>query len=165
VAANYALVSSLSHESVLLIDGDMRRPTQHTIFGVSRTPGLADVLAAGMSIEGALRPLPMMGSLDVLPAGRPIPRTGDVASSRRMGELLGYASSQYGLVVVDSPPVLTAADAAGLATHPGAEVVLVVNRTTRRRSVTKALRKLELVEANVAGLVVNRQGRLTTYAY
>lgn len=143
----------------------MRRPTQHGIFGVSRSPGLADVLAAGMATESAVRPLSMIGGLDLLPAGRPIPRTGDVASSRRMGELLGHASSQYGLVIVDSPPVLTAADAAGIATHPGVEIVLVVNRTTRRRSVTKALRKLELVEASVAGLVVNRQGRLTTYAY
>jgi capsular exopolysaccharide synthesis family protein len=165
VAANYALISALSHGTVLLIDGDLRKPKLHEIFNIPRSPGLTEALAAGGPIDDFVLPVPALGNLAVLPAGRPIPRSGDLASSSRMGELLGQASRQYALVVLDSPPVLTGADAAGLASQEGVDVVLVVNRSSRRRAVTKALRKLELIEANIGGIVVNRQGRLTTYAY
>ncbi len=165
IAANYALVAAMSQDSVLLIDGDLRRPSLHETFDVPRTPGLAEILASGEQMANAVRPLPVLGNLDFLPAGRAIARSGDVTSSRRMGELLAHASSRYGHVIIDSPPVLTSADAAGFASHPRVEVVVVINRSSRRRVVTKALRKLELIEANIAGLVVNRQGRLATYAY
>lgn len=165
VAANYALVSSLSHANVLLVDADLRRPILHEFFGISRAPGLVELLAAGPDFKQFVQPIPVLGRLDVLPAGRPIPRSGDLAASSRMGEALRQASEQYSLVVLDSPPVLSAADAAGLASHAGVEVVLVVKRSGRRRTVAKALRKLELIEANVAGIVLNREGRLSSYGY
>jgi capsular exopolysaccharide synthesis family protein len=165
VAANYALISALSQANVLLVDGDLRKPVVHELFRIDRAPGLVELLAAGPELKQFVKPVPVMGQLDVLPAGRPIPRSGDIAASPRMGEMLRQASEQYSLVVVDSPPVLSAADAAGLASHPGVEVVMVVKRSGRRRILTKALRKLELIDANVAGIVLNREGRLTTYAY
>lgn len=165
IAANYALISALSHAPILLIDADVRKPTLHEIFEVPRSPGLTEALAAGGRVDDFAVPIPALGNLRLLPAGRPIPRSGDLASSHRMGELLADASRQYGLVVLDSPPILTAADAAGLASHQGVDMVLVVNRSSRRRGVMKALRRLELIEANTAGIVVNRQGRLATYAY
>lgn len=165
VAANYALVSALSQANVLLVDGDLRKPTQHELFRIERAPGLVELLATGPDLKQFVHPMPVLGQLDVLPAGRPIPRSGDLAASSRMGEMLRDASEQYSLVIVDSPPVLSAADAAGLASHADVEVVLVVKRSSRRRTVMKALRKLELIEANVAGIVLNREGRLTTYAY
>jgi capsular exopolysaccharide synthesis family protein len=165
IAANFALVSSLSHTSVLIIDGDLRKPTLHEFFGVQRAPGLVELLADGSSPRDLAQAVPGLGQLDVLCAGRPIPRAGDLAASHKMGDLLRRASEQYGLVVVDSPPLLSAADASGLASHPGVEVVLVVRRKGRRRAVRNALRKLQLIEANVAGIVVNREGRLTSYSY
>jgi capsular exopolysaccharide synthesis family protein len=165
IAANYALISALSQDSVLLIDGDFRRPELHNALDVPRSPGLSDALMSGGQLESVARPLPVLGNLDFIPAGRPIPRTGDFSSSKRMGDFLAQASARYGLVVIDAPPLLTAADAAGLASHASVEVVMVVNRSTRRREVTKALRKLELIEARVAGMVVNRHGRLANYAY
>src|SRR3954470_1066516 len=47
IAVNYALVSSLSHISVLLVDGDLRAPTVHEAFGLERSPGLVELIAAG----------------------------------------------------------------------------------------------------------------------
>lgn len=165
IAANYALVASVSRDSVLLIDGDFRRPTLHTSFGLPRSPGLSDLIATDSPLETYVRDVSTSGSLDLLPAGRPIPRTADFASSARMGSLLMEASTRYGLVVIDAPPVLSATDAAAFALHGGVEVVLVVNRSTRRRDVRKALRRLELTGAPVAGVVFNRHGRLAPYGY
>jgi capsular exopolysaccharide synthesis family protein len=164
VAANFALISSLSQSSTLLIDGDLRKPTLHEFFSIPRAPGLVELLAGGSNARDFAQIVPTIGQLEVLTAGRPIPRSGDLASSTKMGELLRSAAEQYGLVVVDSPPLLHAADAVGLAAHAGVDVVLVVNRSGKRRAVRNALRKLQLVEANIAGIVVNRDGRLATYS-
>ena len=82
-----------------------------------------------------------------------------------MAQLLHEASERYDLVVLDSPPVLHAADTEALASHPGVDVVVVATRQTKRRAIHRTLRKLELIEANVTGLVVNWQGRAQTYSY
>lgn len=165
VAANYALISSFGQAKVLLIDGDLRQPSVHELFDLPRAPGLVELLATGPHLEPFTHSLPTVGQLDVITAGRPIPRSGDLASSERMGATLQQASKQYGLVVIDSPPLLSSADAAGLTSHPDVDVVLVTDKSSRRRQVLKALRKLDLIEANLAGIVVNREGRLATYGY
>ena len=162
IAANYALVSCRSYNQVLLIDADLRRPQLHTFFGLTRAPGLVETLAIGV---GSTAHANRLGNLAILTAGRHVPNLGDLPASQRMAFLLQYAAASYGLVIVDSPPVLSAPDAVGLCVHPGVEVVLVVARTTKRRVVTKALRVLRLVDAKIAGVVVNREGQLASYGY
>lgn len=158
VACNYAVVSSLSHSSVLLIEGDLRSPKVHELLGLERSPGLVDVIAADGELEEFVQRVPP-GHLDVLTAGRSIPRSGDLTASERMGDLLRKASEAYDLVVIDAPPVLSVADAEGYASHPGVEVLMVVRQNTKRRWLIKAMRRLRVIEANVAGVVLNRWGR------
>lgn len=158
VAANYALVSSIGETRVLLIDGDLHAPVLHDLFDVPREPGIVEALASGLEsgLDRFTSQVAGLGHLHLLTAGRPIPRSSDLASSDRMGELLRVASAQYDLVVIDSPPLLTVADAEGLASHDGVQVVLVAKRNTQARLLTKALRRLELIEANVAGTILNQ---------
>jgi capsular exopolysaccharide synthesis family protein len=165
IAANYALVAALSQQRVLLIDADLRHPTLHEIFGVARAPGLIDVLGRTQELESALRPVQTLGDVDLLPAGTPVPRVGDVLASKRMMELLDTARNQYGAVIVDTPPILEAPDSAALAASPDIDVALVINGKGRQRPVQQALRKLQLVDANILGLVVNRVGELSKYGY
>ncbi|MFL5963657.1 MAG: CpsD/CapB family tyrosine-protein kinase [Gaiellaceae bacterium] len=171
IAANFALISSFSHSSVLLIDGDLRRPTLHSLFRVPRAPGLVDgftTLATGQATADTFPPVHEVGNiarLSLITAGNEFARTGDLVASKRMAQFLAAASKSYGLVVLDAPPLLLSADAAGYAAHPGVDVVLIVARNSRRRQTLNALRKLELVGANVIGLVANREGSLTTYGY
>ena len=165
LAANYALVAAIGFQSVLLIDADLRRPSLHDFFGLPRSPGLVDLAASNGDLNEFSRSIPTFGKLDVLTAGSAIRRSGDLTSSARMGAILAEAAQRYSLVVIDSPPLLSAADAAGLSSLPGVGVLLVVGNAARRRPVRRALRKLELVEANVLGAVMNREGRLSTYGY
>jgi capsular exopolysaccharide synthesis family protein len=171
LAANFALVSSFSQSSVLLIDGDLRRPRLHSLFNVPRAPGLVDGFAgfaAGDVRAEDFPPVHEVGNLarlSLITAGKQFARTGDLVSSKRMGQFLSVASKAYGLVVIDAPPLLLAADAAGFATHPGVDVVLIVTRNSKRRPTTNAIRKLELIGANVIGIVANREGSLSTYGY
>jgi capsular exopolysaccharide synthesis family protein len=165
MAANYARVCSLSMKAVMLVDADMRQPNLHEVFGISRTPGLVDVCLDEIAVQEAIVAVPGFGQLSVLPAGSSFARTADVASSPRMGSVIEELRANYGTVVLDSPPLLSAADAGAIATLPGVDVVLVVDKSAKRRTVLNAVRKLELIDANVLGVVLNHRGRLSTYGY
>jgi protein-tyrosine kinase len=160
IAANYAAVVALVQRPVLLIDADMRNPSLHEIFDRPRTPGLADALRDRLLPSQVAHTFPSLGGLQVLTAGSVLSSPGDVAASPAMGELLARAYQEYEAVVLDSPATLSAADASGLASHPGTNVVLVVNHAGKRRHVVSALNRLVRTEANVLGLVVNREGAL-----
>jgi capsular exopolysaccharide synthesis family protein len=162
-AANLAVVSALARTNVLLIDADLKKPAQHEIFGLPRSPGLVDFLAESGELDNYLKRAP--GNLDVLTAGRAIARSSDVTSTVRMAGLLDMVTSRYDLVIVDTPPVLATADVEGIAAHSDVEIVLVVDRASRGRHVAKALRRLELINGRIAGLVLNRDGHNEAYGY
>ncbi len=162
-AANFALVSALAQSRVLLIDADLRRPVQHEIFGLSRSPGLVELLALGGPISQFVQR--SIAGVDILTAGRDVVRTGDITSSVRMGEVLAEAAEMYDIVVVDSPPVLAAADVEGIASHGGVEIVFVADKNSRGRAVVKAIRRLERIDADIAGIVLNREGQQDLYGY
>jgi capsular exopolysaccharide synthesis family protein len=157
IAANYALVAAHVQRPVLLIDADMRKPSLHTMFDVPRSPGLVDVLRDRLDPWEATHTFPGLGNLHLLTAGSPLPRPGDVAASPAMGALLEKAYADCESVILDSPPVLVAADASGLASHVRTEVVMIMNRSGKRRQLASALRTLTVTEANIVGLVINRE--------
>ena len=165
VAANYAVVAALVHRPVLLIDADMRNPSLHEVFGVPREPGLVDVLRDRRDLSEVVHEFSTLGRLQLLTAGSPLALPGDVAASPAMGQLLAHVQAQYEAVVMDSPPILVAADASSLASHPGTDVVMLVNRSAKRRQVVRALQILALTEARLLGVVVNREGILAADGY
>jgi capsular exopolysaccharide synthesis family protein len=164
VAANYAYISASGPVRTLLIDGDLRRPTQHEIFGVPRSPGLVELLADEGRLDEYVHKVPGL-ELAVLTAGRALPHSTDLAASPRMADLIRDAKELYDLVIIDAPPVLGAANAEALSSHQGVTIVMVVPTNGKRRPLTDALRRLDLVEANVAGIVLNRAGRVPQYGY
>ena len=165
LAANYALVAAEDGLSVLLIDADLRAPSLHEFFEVARAPGLIDLLGSQSELEKFVHPVyTRSGQLHLLTAGAAVRSFGHVASSSAMAWILEGARSYADVVVIDSPPALASADASGLASHRGNDVVVVVKPSGKRRPLMRTLRKLELIGANVVGLVVNGEGRIVTYA-
>jgi len=159
------LVAAHVQRPVLLIDADLRSPSLHTMFDLPLSPGLVDVLRDRLDPWQVAHTFPSLGGLHVITAGAPLPRPGDVAASPAMGDLLEKAYDECEAVVLDSPPVLVAADASGIASHGGTDVVMVVNRTGKRRHLVSALQKLAVTEASVLGLVLNREGTLIADRY
>jgi capsular exopolysaccharide synthesis family protein len=156
VATSYALVSAAAGDRVLLVDAHLRNPSLHTFFDVARSPGLVEVVEDELDPAHALHQLTEFNGLDLLTAGCHTSRPGEIVASRRLAAVLTWAREQlYDCVVLDSPPVLAGADAGALAAA-GADVVVVVRRGARRRPAAEALGELELVGANVVGLVMNR---------
>lgn len=164
IAINYALVAALN-QRVLLVDADLRHPVLHESFAVPRRPGLVDVLGERRTLDEVVHQVRSQGQLELLTAGQPVSGIGDLMNSKRMHEFLDSVSGAYDVVVLDTPPVLAVSDTASIASRSPVDVALVVDHKSRRRTLTRALRELDLVDANVLGLVLNREGTLARYGY
>jgi non-specific protein-tyrosine kinase len=163
--ANLAVVLAQSGERVLIIDTDLRRPTQHKLFKVPNEVGLTDaMLSSEIPIADYLQPTSITG-LQVLPSGAIPPNPAELLASERMGQVLEALYKHADVILFDSPPALVVTDAVIL----GAKVdgVLIVNDLgrTRRKMAQKVLETLRRGRANILGLVLNRVPKGSGYGY
>jgi capsular exopolysaccharide synthesis family protein len=154
VAANLALALADLRHTVLLVDADLRRPSIHRLVGIDGSVGLTSVLVGDVEAEAAGYRLPET-SLDVLTAGGSPPNPAEILTSNAMLELIQAAASRYDFVVIDSPPVLSVADA-NLLSPLVDGVVVVANTSTRRAALAKCMKSLEGAGARILGTVLNR---------
>jgi capsular exopolysaccharide synthesis family protein len=164
-AANLALTLSESYRrNVLLIDADLRRPSQHSIFQVSGAPGLSDGL---ISVEEPKLPLHRLSSrLTVLPAGRPTSDPIGAITSERMRRLIEEAREVFDWVIIDTPPVGLLTDAALLASMADGVVLVVKAESTPFDLVNRAVDALG--RERMMGVVLNRareQAHKSSYDY
>ena len=115
VASNLSIAMAEIRQKVLLIDGDLRRPRLHKIFGISNDWGLSDVLRAGTALEAIpianLVSKTKVSSLYVMAGGRGPVTTPALLYSTRMNGLLDRLRSEFDMVLIDAPPVIHLADA------------------------------------------------------
>ncbi|MFP3564931.1 polysaccharide biosynthesis tyrosine autokinase [Paraburkholderia sp. SIMBA_030] len=123
MSVNLAAVLASGGKRILLIDADMRRGDLHSYFGVSRHPGLSDVIA-GLDIDRAVL-REVLPNLDVLPKGSLPPNPAELLMSERFKTLLEHVSSLYDIVIVDTPPLLAVTDAALIGKHAGTTLLVV----------------------------------------
>ncbi len=154
VTANLAVTFAQQRLRVLLVDCDMRRSRLHVIFGTERLPGLTEVLARQATLEQAIRPTDVEG-LHLLPAGTLVPNVSELLGSDRMKATLAELSSRYDLVLVDTPPVLAAADAEILGVQTDAALVVIRAGQTERQPAQYAVQQLRAIGARVVGGVLN----------
>ncbi|MDL1958519.1 MAG: polysaccharide biosynthesis tyrosine autokinase [Deltaproteobacteria bacterium] len=167
-AANIAVSFAQMGKKVFLIDGDMRKPRIHELFNLERSPGLSDYLAgkeSGPQLTG-------ITGLEIFTAGRICPNPAELLGSKRMKELLesGRAKDDFDMIIIDSPPILSVADAAILSAVTDG-VVLVINAgSTPRPAIQRAIQQLSDVEAKLIGCVLNnmdfeKEGYYYSYCY
>jgi polysaccharide biosynthesis transport protein len=152
--ANLAVTFARQGMRVLLIDADLRRPRLHHVFNVVRDPGLTDVLLGRVEPAEAVHDT-QIERLAIVPRGPFEVEAIETLSSDRTREVLDYYAERYDVVLLDTPPVLVAADAAVLGAV--AEGVLLVVRAgqTSRDEARQALNQLSAVGARVVGSVLN----------
>jgi capsular exopolysaccharide synthesis family protein len=153
---------------VVLVDGDLRRPSLHRQLGLSSTPGLGDLLR-GVSLERVLRPAPDNEHLDVMTAGSSITDPAGALGGRQFRTVLEQLD-QAGMVVVDTPACALFADGLAIASQCDAAIVIVDADGTRRRSVRRLVHQLKQVGSNPIGVVINRvepesRSRYSYYRY
>jgi capsular exopolysaccharide synthesis family protein len=155
-AANLALTMAQEFQQrVLLIDADLRQPTQHQLFGVPDGPGLADVLMGAAGLQQALVAIPDH-HLTLLPAGVPPGHPAELLGSATMRRTLETLRTRFDRILIDMPPVAPLADLHVVA--PLADGILMIVRAgmTPRPAIEQALSGLDV--SKVLGLVLNDSG-------
>ena len=153
VASNLARVMALAGQSVVLIDGDLRRHRPHD-GGGRRRPGLTQLLVGSTSLDAVLVQSAVPG-LRVIPAGDPPPNPSELLGSERMSDLVTYLSSKH-VVVIDAPAALPVTDAAALGAH--ADGVLLVARSGRTTNdqLEQTVEVIRQGGGSVLGVVLNQ---------
>jgi tyrosine-protein kinase Etk/Wzc len=153
-AANLALTLALGGGRTLLVDGDLRRPQIHRVFGLVEQPGLTDVLVGRASTREAVRP-EVAPRLDMLPAGVTPPNPAELLGSDSMRELLTGLRREYEHIVIDTPPSLPVTDATVVAAVADATILVMRSGETEEVAAQRAVEQLERVRARIAGTVLN----------
>ncbi|MBD2526387.1 polysaccharide biosynthesis tyrosine autokinase [Nostoc sp. FACHB-133] len=155
VSANLATAIAQLGRQVLLIDADMRVPSQHHLWEVSNADGLSEVLIGQTEFDVAL--CKVMDNLDVLTAGSRPPNPLALLDSKRMASLIESFSSQYkyDFVIIDAPPLLLAADALTISQMTDGILLVARPGVIDSNSASAAQEMLERSSHNVLGLVVN----------
>jgi polysaccharide biosynthesis transport protein len=153
IAANLALVSAELGRSVLLVDGDMRKPSQHRIWRQNPDVGLSNVLTGQSRPEEAI--IEVEPNLFLLTAGVSPPNPVALIDSSQMGVLVGEWAKTYDLVIIDAPPLTVAADATLLSKQANGIVLVLRPNVADKDSVAQTQEILKQSEQNVLGLVLN----------
>jgi non-specific protein-tyrosine kinase len=164
VAGNLAAVMAQAGHTVLLIDTDLRRPSQHDVFRLPNQRGLTTLLLACKEMADDEDPRPVIEDtvqatrvegLQVLTSGPIPPNPSELLGSRTMRKLLAQLAEQYDFVVLDSPPVLSVTDAILLSAQATSGLFVVKAGKSRRSQVAEAVARLREVDAPMVGAVLN----------
>ena len=157
ISLNLALAMALTGRKVLLIDADMRKPRLHGYAGVDREPGLSNALIDhDADISSYLQPLPDVEGVMLMPAGKAPPNPAELLGSRRMRELIEACRLMADVVIIDSPPILAAADAAVLAPQTNGALLIIEPGSSDKKAVVQGAEQLHRSGAHLLGTVLNK---------
>jgi len=194
-STNYAVALAQQGYRVLLLDGDLRRPSLHKVFGFGgnwksgsnnvQPPGFVDCLIGGAKLETAARPISAEeidvagdaiavrskvhtatgGQLFVLAGGHRAPNPAEILSGASFAKMIADAGKIFDRVVIDSAPVLAVSDTLLMAPHVQTICVIIRARKTPRPAIQRALSLIAGSGTRPAGLVLNRLPRTRGAGY
>lgn len=161
VCANLAAVISQINKRVLLIDCDMRKGYTHELLGTTNSNGLSEVLVGKGDIFAAAKPT-SISNFDLVPRGQVPPNPSELLMSARFGELIEWASKNYDLVLIDTPPILAVTDAAVVGRHAGTTLMVARYAVNTLKEVETSLSRFEQNGIEVKGVILNSIFRRAT---
>ncbi len=154
VASHLAAVSAMLSRRTLIIDADLRRPVQHTLFNLAPRPGMTDVLDGEISLDEAIQPT-RIENLSILTCGELYGRPSQLLESVAMKSLLTEATEKYDLVIIDTPPLSACADAHTLGKQSNGMVLVTRPSFTIKEMLQRAVSELTQNHIPILGVVVN----------
>lgn len=163
-AANLAVTFAQAGKKVVLVDADLRKGRQFSVFNVVARPGLSNYLS-GVVNEGEVYDVDDIRSfiketdiedLYVIPAGDVPPNPAELLVNSRMNQLLLDLKSQYDIIIFDAPPALLVTDATIMARMVDTCMIVVAHQETKMDNLNKVQKSIKNVGGNVAGVVINK---------
>ncbi|MHB0858721.1 MAG: tyrosine-protein kinase domain-containing protein [Anaerolineae bacterium] len=171
VVANLAVTIGKTGRRVIVVDGDLRQPSLHQVLSVSNTVGLATLLLDPSAIGDANRlgstlQQTRLAGVQVLTSGPVSQHSADMLGSIEMARIVAHLCRQADIVLLDSPAMLSAADAVGLAEVVDQVLLVAAAAEATDTSLKNALVQLNRVRARVVGVLLNKADRAdNTFVY
>ena len=149
------IIFALNGARTLLVDADLRRPSVHPRFKISKQTGLSSVLSGKAGLHEAVVPWPDLPNLHLLPSGPVPPLPSELLGSKQMEKLLEEMRAEYDFILLDTPPVLTVTDASILGRMSDAAVVILRYGQVQRQVALRCIDLLERSGSHLLGVTVN----------
>lgn len=154
VSTNLAAVIAQTGKKVLLVDTDMRKGYTHRLFNVSNDNGLSDVLSGKIKVENAVKQVKDIG-LDFISRGMVPPNPAELLMHRRFGELIEWASKNYDIIVLDTPPILAVTDAAVIGNYAGTTLLVARFEQDTVKEIEVSFKRFDQSGVAVKGCILN----------
>ena len=138
---------------VLLLEGDLRRPTIASKLNVERVPGLTNLLVSKMDYRDVVQQSALAPNMDILSSGDIPPNPSELLTSSKMEKLMENLRKDYDYIVVDLPPIIAVSDALAVSKFIDGMVVVVRSGVSDQQMLSEAMRQLVMVNARILGFV------------
>ncbi|MCC8097194.1 MAG: CpsD/CapB family tyrosine-protein kinase [Eubacterium sp.] len=152
--ANIAISIAQANERVLLIDMDLRRPTQHKLFKIENKIGVSNIIGDKQNLQKAIHK-DIIPGLDILTSGTIPPNPSEMVSSNKAKEIIKWAEENYDYVFIDAPPVNIVSDVLALAEMTAGVVLVARVGATHTDEFKKAIDGIQFVNSELLGVVLN----------
>jgi polysaccharide biosynthesis transport protein len=153
-ACNLATSWAKSGQRILVVDADMRRPSQHRLFGLENRLGLGNYLKGEATLDEIIHPT-SVSNLSLTPAGSAATDVVSLLHSKTMKQLVEVAKERFDLVIFDSPPILGVSDASIIASLVDGLIVVVQHRRFPRSMLLRVKKAIQNVGGDILGVVLN----------
>ncbi|HGW5341522.1 TPA: polysaccharide biosynthesis tyrosine autokinase [Escherichia coli] len=154
ISTNLAAIIAQTDKKVLLIYTDMRKGYTHKLFGKSNEQGLSDVLSGKIAIETAVQKELNIG-FDFISRGMVPPNPAELLMHKNFGQLISWASSNYDIVILDTPPILAVTDAAIIGNYAGTTLLVARFEVDTAKEIEVSIKRFEHGGVIVKGCILN----------
>ncbi|WHY76646.1 CpsD/CapB family tyrosine-protein kinase [Neobacillus sp. WH10] len=153
-SANLAIVLAQQGKQVLLVDGDLRKPSIHYTFNVSNIDGLTTVLTKDIALVEAISKT-HIPNLDILSSGSIPPNPSELLNSKSMEIIMDELKILYDYIIFDTPPILLVTESQIMASKCNGVILVIASGKTKKEKAMKAKELLEQANSQILGVVVN----------
>lgn len=164
ISANLAITFAQAGRKVIIIDADMRKGRQYSIFGLSPTPGLSNYLSGIDSDYNEVETTNLLNfiqeteieNLSVISAGNVPPNPSELLITSKMDELIEKLKDSYDIIIIDGTPSQLVTDSLILTRIVDSTLIVTASKQTKKEDLKKVIRNIKNVGGNISGIVVNK---------
>ncbi|MCJ6488124.1 polysaccharide biosynthesis tyrosine autokinase [Klebsiella variicola] len=154
ISSNLAAIIAQAGQKVLLIDMDMRKGYTHKLFNLNNDNGLSDILSGRTEIQNAIKNVSVAG-IDYISRGISPPNPAELLMHHRLGGLIDWASQNYDIVILDTPPILAVTDAAIIGHYAGTTLLIARFEENTVKEIEVSYKRFEQSGVIVKGCILN----------